>query len=218
MQIIHGDNQTASRQLFLTKKHEAQKSGQNIAELPGANLTLSQLQGSLSSTTLLGQESAVFVEGFFSRRPSNEKRSIVEYLKSNPNLPIIFWDGKDVTPQLTTHNPQHILKYDLPKHIFQFLDNLQLTTYHLALKSTDPEPILALLARRIHDLILVKEKRGKFPSWQASKLELQAKKYTHLHLTTYNSQLLDIDFKNKSGDLPYDLAVALELWLIKNVH
>ncbi len=215
MQIIHGDNQIASRQLFLSKKVEAQKKGLNIVDLAGADLTLQDLKNSLSSTTLLGESNAVFVEGFFGRRPSNEKKAIAEFIKSDPNTPVIFWDGKDISSQLLSIHQSLITKQDLPKHLFTFIDNWQLTLYHQALKSTDPEPIMALLAKRIHDLILVKEGRGKFPSWQASKLEFQAKKYSLSQLTTYNQQLLDIDYKNKSGDLPYDLAAALELWLLK---
>ena len=217
MIIVHGDNQLASRQFFLAKKNEVKKQGQNIVDLAGDSLSLPELSSALSSTTLLGESNAVFVEGFFSRRPSNEKKAIVEYLKQNPQANIFFWESKDISTQLTTHNPLHIHKHDLPKHIFTFIDNWSLSTLRLALSTTEPEQIMAMLAKRIHDLILVKDARGKFPSWQVTKLKSQANKFTLLQLTTYNLQLLEIDHRQKTGQTAMDLGAALELWLIKNV-
>lgn len=214
MFIIHGEDQIKSRQFFLSKKDAARKDFA-VIDLPGDSLTLSELQNTLGTSSLLGQPTAVFVEGFWGRRPSSEKKVLVEYLKSHPTANIYLWDSKDVSSQLSAFSLQSLVKFDLPKHLFQFIDNWTISNYDLALKSADPEQLLALLAKRVQDLILVQQNTFSGPSWMIGKLQPQTKKYSYHQLTTYNKSLLEIDYKYKTGALPYNLGVALELWLAK---
>lgn len=214
MLIFHGDNQVASRQDFLKVKDAALKSGKQIINLSGGKLTLSELASSVETVSLLGSVNAVFVDDFFSRRQSNEKKEIVSYLQSSLG-DIFLWESKDQSAQLKSFSPTVIKKFDLPKYIFQFLDTLSLSTLHLALSTISPEQILALLAGHIHKLILAKEEVGDFPSWQLAKLRSQSSKFSLDQLSTFNFQLLTIDYKLKTSALPYDLSTALELWTLK---
>ena len=87
MLIIHGDNTIVSRDFFLTQK----KSFPNILELSGEDLTFARLTQALATPNLFGELPTLFIENFFSRRPSNEKKKIIEFLK---NQNIIFYDSK----------------------------------------------------------------------------------------------------------------------------
>jgi len=180
MLILHGDNQVASRQALLTAK-----GGKSTLEFMGSSQTPDQLVNATETNSLFGQANTVVIEGLFSQRPSANKKAIVEYLETHPEADIIIWEGKDVTSQLK--NFKSVQKFDLPKHIFKFLDAPSLSTLHLALSTIEPEVLFASLATRAH-------KRAN---------------------TKWLQELLAIDYKLKTGTLPYDLAAALEMFVIR---
>ena len=78
-------------------------------------------------------------------------------------------------------------KFDLPKYIFKFLDNPSVELLHLCLKSLPVEMLFASLVTRAHKQVK----------------------------TVWIKELLQIDYKIKTGALPYDLVTALELWCTK---
>lgn len=191
MQILHGDNQIASREKFLSLKLSAVKQGLNIVEFSANQINLSDLTQAVESKSLFGSANAVFVEGFFSTRPSNTKKQIVEYLNQKQKENIIIWESKDVSAQV---KDLPNTTFGLPKHIFAFLDNPNLSTLHLALSTTSVEQIFASLATRVHKALL-----GQGRTTRNIKPE----------------ELLEIEFKQKTSSPPYDLTAALEIWLTK---
>lgn len=178
--ILHGDNQVASRQALLKAKE-----GKSILEFIGSNLLLNQLVNAVETNSLFGQANTVVIESIFSLRVGAAKKALTGYLESHQDSDIIVWESKDVSSQIK--NFKNVQKFDLPKHIFAFLDNPTLSTLHLALSTTEPEVLFASLATRAH-------KRAN---------------------TKWLQELLAIDYKLKTGALPYDLTTALELWCSK---
>jgi len=220
MQIIHGDNQVASRQYFLSLRHAASVAGKQIVALAGEDLSLDRFVTATASTSLLGTTNSVFVEGFFARRPSSEKKSLYNFLISHPGLEVVFWDAKDVSAQLKSFATPIVKKFDLPKVIWQFLDSLSPALYRPVLATTEAEQLLALIAGRLHQLIMLKS--GTSPAglaaWQAAKLKSQAAIFTLPRLIAIHASLLNLDYKAKTSSLASDLATALELWLYKSVR
>ena len=211
MLIIHGDNTIVSRDFFLTQK----KSFPNILELSGEDLTFARITQALATPNLFGELPTLFIENFFSRRPSNEKKKIIEFLK---NQNIIFYDSKDISTQTKTFDPQNIKNFPYPKYIYSFLESFSLDQLQLVLKSEAPEMILGSMARHIHNLILVKENQSNLPSWQAGKLKSQAQNFTLEQLVKFNKDLLAIDYRQKTSTSPLNLKSALELWCLKIVN
>src|SRR3989344_3842949 len=167
MTILHGDDQIASRKNFLDLKDRAQAAGKQLVDLDGAHITLPDLVTAAESTSLLGTSNAVFIENLYTRRPSNDKKALIDYLETHSVSDITVWEPKDVTAQLKALSLKQITKFDLPKSIWKFIDTWDLTAYHQALASNDPEQILALLAKRLQDLLLVQEGvTDAFASWQ----------------------------------------------------
>lgn len=203
MVIIHGENQVASRTFLLGIK-------KNETSLDGESLTLADLQQHLGSSNLFGESNGVLVEGFFSRRPSNEKKKIVEYLEKNPKEQIIFWDGKDLGMQVKNFETK---KFDLPKTIFKYLDSLSIADLQQTLENTPAELVFSLLIGQVRKMLMAQEGVGALPSWQLGKLKSQSVKYDVLKL---HRQLLDIDYKNKTSGSSMDLGSALEVWTLKN--
>lgn len=185
MLILHGDHQTASRNQLLAVKAGAVQKDQQIIEFSGQDLSLDPLSQAADTVSLFGQTNSVFVQQLFSARPSNAKKAVIDYLKSHTSADIVVWEPKDVSAQLKDFPSSLIRQFDLPRHIFKFLDNPSLTTLHLALTTALPEIVFASLVTRAHKQVK----------------------------TTWLEELLIIDYKLKTGALPYDLATALELWV-----
>ena len=188
MLIIHGEHQTASRQFFLDQKIMCAKKGQQISSLSGADLDLPTLRTISNTVSLFGTSNAVFIEGFFSRRPSNDKKAIIEYLTSVPESNVFLWDSKDISSQLKSFPSNTIKSFDLPKYIFKFLDHPDLESLHLCLQSLPPEQIFASLITR-----MIKN--------SSSPEKIQ--------------ELLKIDYAQKTSTSPFDLSLALELFITK---
>ncbi|MBI5358269.1 hypothetical protein HZB69_01410 [Candidatus Amesbacteria bacterium] len=176
MLIIHGENQIASREYFLDLRT---KNPGDI--LDGDNLTLNDLQSKLNAISLFGETQHIYIENLYSRRPSNEKKAIIEYIESHNPLNLVIWEHKAVTTKAENKN------FEMPKYLFAFWNKPTLKNFHLALQVAAVEQIFAGLITGAH--------------------KKQDKKTL--------KEFLDIDYKNKTSALPYDLKAALEFWLIK---
>lgn len=214
MLIIHGDNPAASRAFFLAAKQSAIQKNLQIIELEGDSVTLADLQSRLGSTNLLGETNCVTIEGFFARRPSNEKKKIQEYLEQAIPDQLIFWDGKDLGVQVKNFPAVCVKKFELPKTIFKFLDSLSLLDLRATLENTSAELVFSLLAGQVRKLIQIQDGVANLPSWQMGKLKLLAGKFSESKLSQMHQELLNIDFRQKTSASSLDLGAALELWVI----
>ncbi len=151
------------------------------------NLSLDIIRQAVESKSLFNDIKQIVIENIFSSRPSNSKKQIIEYLLANQKENILIWESKDVTTQLKEFSPQIIKSFVLPKYIFNFLDRPTIPGLHQVLQTMPAEQILASLATRAHKQVNTK----------------------------WLEELLAIDYKLKTGLLPYDLSTALELWCVK---
>jgi len=215
--IIHGDNQLSSRELFLKLKSTAVAEDKHLITLSGHTLTLPDLTFSFESDSLFNDSKAIFVEEIFSRRPSSEKSELIKYFLSHLSSPVSIWEPKDVSSQIRDFPSSHIRKFEDPKYVFRFLDSLNLPALHRALEVSPPELVFSLLAGQLHKLIMVKDGTGNFPAWQLSSLKSLSDRFTLEGLIMANDRLLSLDYAQKTSSSPFDLASALELWVLKNV-
>jgi hypothetical protein len=185
MMLFHGEDQIKSRNAWLQAKSDCSQKQLQVVSMDGQNLTLPQLVTAVESQSLFGQTNAVFISDLFTRRPSNEKKSITDYLAAHSADPIYVWESKEVATTLPNQN------FALPKYIFTFLDNLDLNSYHKCLETMPPEQIFASLVTRLHKKLLA----------------------TGIPHPKYQD-LLQIDYAQKNSSSPFDLAEALELWVI----
>lgn len=210
MIIIHGDDILNSRSFYLSIKKDP------YIELNGNDLTLTVLKQNLGSTSLFGEIPVLIIENFFSRRTSTEKTKIIDFLLSD-NYQIIFYDSKDISPQLKKFKPDVIKIFDLPKYLFRFLDTFSSDLLSKTLETLEPEIVLASLAKHLHNLILVKTGSLDLPGWQVQKFQSQASKYSLPKLINLNSLLLAVDLAQKTSTSPLSLSQALDLWCAKTI-
>lgn len=195
MFLLHGDNQLLSRQQYLRLKSDAEKSGKQAVELAGADFSLPDLANALGTSSLFGQLPAVFIENFFSRRPSSAKDEIIAYLVSHADADIVLWEAKDVSSAAKAFPPAAVRLFPLPKYIFEFLDTLSLSSFRQSVSIAPVEQVFASLVTRVHKNLLA----NPTPKNQAR-----------------IAQLLEIDLAQKTSSVPYSLEAALELWLAGN--
>ena len=217
MLILHGEDQVASREFFNSLKTQAGQSGKNILEYSGLGLKVTDLVTALNTSSLTGAATSIYITELFTRRTGADQQSIIRYLRDHPGCDVTVWEPKNISNQFKEFPASIVRKFDLPKFIFKFLENLSWPSLRLALNTSDPELIFYLLVAHVNKLIMAKDAAGDFPSWQAAKLKIQSSKYTFDELITMNDELLSIDFHLKTSQLPYDLNTALELWLMKNI-
>lgn len=201
MIILHGEDQLSSRNKLSELTNQARARGDTIINLPGDSLTLEQLIQVSANDSLFGNNTFLVIESIYSRRPSEDKKILTEYIELNQKGIAVVWEPKDVSSQLKTIDARLIAKFDLPKHIFKFLDNPSLETLHLALSTAPVEQVYASLATRLHKVLLG---QGRF-----------TRKLSFDQLSAMNHDLLAIDYRQKTSSAPYDLTAALELWLAK---
>mgnify|MGYP001565503277 CR=1 FL=1 len=185
MIILHGDNQVASRQQLTAAKQEAVKQGKQLVEL-GSDITIEQVVSAVESNSLFGSSNLVVIENLFSGRPSNDRKAVVAYLLAKPG-DVVVWEGKDVSAKIKEFDPQFVRRFDLPKYIFAFLDNPTPQNLRKCLETMPVEQVFASLVTRMH-------KRGR---------------------ADYLTGLLEIDYAQKTSSAPYDLAAALEIFMVR---
>ncbi|MGB9911111.1 MAG: hypothetical protein ACPLKP_00725 [Microgenomates group bacterium] len=223
MLILHGENTTLSRQ-FLTSRVKS-FSGE-VIYLEGKNLALENLLQALESQSLLKNDKLVVLENFFSSPRNKEKNLIIKYLIKEKPENLIIWEGKKISPQtLAPFSFAQIRIFELPKIIFQFLESLSpetknqaLLLFHRCLKKEKPELIFYFLHRHVKDLIIAKdlgeEGLKEYESWKRKKLIAQARKFDLKKLINFYSQLLVIDYLQKSGRAIYSLDYYLDLVIL----
>lgn len=163
----------------------ALKQGKQVVEF-GTDITLAQLLVAAKSDSLFGGTNLVIIENLFSGRPSNDKKAVIEYLIGKPS-DMVVWEGKDVSTKIKEFDPQIVQRFDLPKYIFAFLDHPTPQSLRKCLESMPVEQVFASLVTRMH-------KRGR---------------------TDYLKGLLEIDYAQKTSSAPYDLAAALEIFMVR---
>ncbi|MFC1726963.1 hypothetical protein ACFL0Y_00400 [Patescibacteria group bacterium] len=223
MTILHGSNIVASRKQFAQIIDSFK--GEKI-RLEGKTLKLVDLKQALESRSLFDDERMVIVEGLFSRVQSQEKTTLLNYLKENQGKNLIAWEPKAIDGRkLISFKNSKILKLDLTSFMFKFLDSLIpgnqktiLYLLHQTLKHDSAEMVFYMLIRQVRLLIVAKdlgeEGLEKMAPWQKKKLTSQAENFTMETLLDLHGQLLDIDYKQKTGQNRFDLSGEIDLIIL----
>lgn len=221
--ILHGDNQVESRKRLSFLISQARKRGLEIARVDGKTATKEDLTLLSRSQSLLAEEMLVVSENFFS---GNKKAiEIADKLAVNNGTVFVFWEEKLLSPAILKKLPKdfEIEGFKIPNSVFKFLDSIlpkntkaMLHFYHQALKQSNPEFLLIMLARQLRLLIWTEgdPETLKLLEWQKSRLRNQAEKFNLDQLVKLHGKLLEFDRLNKRSGLPENLEASLELLLI----
>ena len=219
--LFHGDDNKSSRDnLFeIKKKHD------DIRELNGDKISPIDLESTLGTESLFGNET-ILIENLFSRLRSKDKDACIELLKNYVGArDILIWEKKALT-KLTTGklSKDWVIKESKPPSIlFNFLDSIIPNNYQQAStlltslrKNSDDGLVFIMRARHISSVSQAKTATSiKRPPWQIGKLKSQASGWDINLLIHFYDELYLIDNKIKTGNTKLDLGSQLDILLLQ---
>jgi len=243
--LLHGDNQTQSRNELTSIVVQAKKDKKEIIRFTGKDLTLESLTQALEGQSLFGQDRLVVIEEFLSQPKSKRKEEVIAYLTSLasstpvlsqdttpgvgcPKIDLVFWEKKTLTPAVLRKLPfiQKTKVFKIPRLVFKLVESLSpgnqkqsLSLLYQLLKNGSVELAFYMIARQIRLLIQAKDNvLPKMAPWMLGKLKSQAAKFKSTNqLINLHQQLLEIDRAIKTGATPMDLAWHLDIFIVNNL-
>lgn len=213
--IFHGDNYVASRQAL---NQELSTSKVESNRIDAADLTEERLTQILESNSMFKADKIFLIENLLSLPRSRQKDRLLKIILNNQTLSIFLWEKKALTPAVRKQFTKALIKeFKLPPSLFNFLDDLSLTNFHLALIDNPAELIFYRLHRRISQLIQAIDDPVslKGAPWQLNKLKTQVKKYSLEQLLNFHKKLLTLDEQIKTSQNIISLAGRLDLLLLE---
>jgi len=197
--ILHGDHLTRTY-ARLSKFIEAAKSrdweiGEDKIE---------------TTPSLFGKEKLFIFRGY-----QKLTKADIKTLPKFPGTLVIYQEGIiPVTFLRTLPKEAKVERYDLPKLIWNFLDNPNVKLLHQVIKHEPAEFVFAILAKRFRDLywVLTDPETLPYQNWQIARLKKQSQNYTPEKLKKIIKQLVKIDIEVKTSQT--DLLSALDFFLI----
>jgi len=224
MYLLHGDQQSASRQKLTQLIEEAKVNKLEINRIEAETLSLGLLENLLGRTSLFGIEELIIIEGLHSLPISKLRKNLIENLsKLNQNKSLILWEKKALSKtQLNKFAGAKIQEFKIKKIMFDWLDAIEpkaqpnkvIGLFHQASAQEDVNFCFLMLARQIRLLIQTKENKVPLAGhpFTLSKLRRQAQKFTLKKLLELHQKLLAIDLRQKTSASGLDLVEELDLW------
>lgn len=210
--LIHGDDTEAA----LNRLLEIKKKYAEALTVVAKEATPVSLEEAFASQSLFGDQKIIIIEN----PGSNKKLFETAHLQGET---LLYESRKLVSAEITGFQKKipdiMVEEFKLDPVVFKFVESLapknqkiMLPLWQKYIANEEPEIALAMLARQIR-LLLGGDDFDKLSPWQKQRISTQAKLFTPQQLITFHSKLLEVDFKNKTGQAPLDLASSLELLL-----
>jgi len=224
--IIHGTDLASSRDYYSKEKDKVE----SPILIEGEGLTYDKIFQAAENKSFFDSKTTLAIENFFSKNKSNstEFKKITEYLNSNKNLDIIFWESTEISkPNQTILKNSAVKVFSYPQVLFQFLDSLKpgngeyliKLVYELK-KNMEIELIFFMIVRQFRLMISQLENGGKIEeakrlqSWQAAKFSKQSASFGKEKLKDLYDKLFEIDLAQKTGKLPYSMDKSIDIFLL----
>ena len=223
--VLHGENTIESRKVLVEKIKLFKEKGEEVVKFGGKKVDLTTIKQACEARSFFGSDRLVVIERFFTRPKSRQKTGIENYIQSlPPEINIIFWEEKKLTPSQLKKFPSHAQIHHLKVQpvLFRFLDSLRPgnNKYMLTLlldsnRVEAEEMIFYMLCRQIRLLIMAKDANGKsltgMPFWMKNKFINQSRYFSLEQLLEIHRQLLKIDYEQKTGRTIMPLSFHLDL-------
>lgn len=223
--LLHGLDILASRTKLDELKLKAADKEKIILE--GDKLEKTDIIQALETQSLFSLDRLIIIENLLSLRPSKNKDELIRYIAAGKfDAEIILWENKEATPAvLKKFTSARIYNFKPSANIFRFVDNLRpkggggsLLLFHELIKNEAPEVIFVMIVRQIRSMLLAKDQKAdylsKFAPWQKTKIKVQAADFSLQDLLSAQRRLLDMDYKIKSGQTPFNLVKLLDIFLL----
>lgn len=227
LHLFHGEKTDLSRRELSLLREKYPKD--EVVELNGKVMSVTDYKQATESASLFGMDRLVIVENLFSRitKRGAELESFLPVILATPvSCEVVFWEEKEIGKTVINKLPRQldIALFRPDRILFSFLESLKpgqtkllLDQFEVILKSEATELIMAMLARQLRYLIIVKDlgkRTTELTPWQLSKFMRQTEYFSQEDLLKLYRQLYDIEVKVKTGVTPLSLTQELKLFLI----
>lgn len=179
--VLHGNDTQKSYERLTVFINEAKKRGWKVTDFSIEEVT---------NQSLFNEERFYILKDY----KLLDKKIIERLKKCNGNL-IVYTAGLHPTTHLKMLNPDKTEKFELPIHLWKFLDHMTIDGLHNLLKTNAPEYILAMMA------------------WKFKQNYLKNPSNKNVELI---QKLAEIDVKSKTGKA--DLTLSLDLLIAKDLE
>lgn len=224
--IIHGDDIVASRKILYEEKEK--EADAEIIRIDGSKLTLADLASSSETISLFGIKRIIIIENLLAGTLTKQKESLLSYLGKSQFPDHIVWESQEISKALLHKyfSKAKIIACQPPALIFKFLDSIGarpasylLSLFRQVLVQADPEFIFVMILRQWRYLLIAKDLGQKgmmslLSPWQSRKFVEQARYFTLGQLTVSYRNLLSMEYRIKTGKIPYSLAELIDIFLI----
>lgn len=224
--LIHGDDTTASRNLFYEKKTESK----DPIVFDNNSINLTDFLQSLSGKSLFTENKKIFLDGVFSSKKigADELKEFISVInKSHSPIEIFIWEGSELSKTFLNQFPKPNIKFfKLPQNLFTFLDGIKpnsphnISLFHSALKNSDENFIFSMIIRQFRLLLALRggqndsiDELQRLGSWQIEKLQRQSKLFTIEQLKRIYNKLYELDLDIKTG-VRSNLTAAIDIFLL----
>lgn len=214
--LLHGDNTAKSRARYAQIITGIKKRGWETYHLSLDDKF--SFKEKLVSNSIF-QEEYLFILDKTQKLPVEELSWLKKHSDNIQGQLLLYSDKALPATTLKNLPPSvKIEKYDFPKTLFNFLDNLVPGRSDIALKQFKElveqenfEFILAMIGRHFRDLLWIQSGSTgmKYPSWRKDKLLKTANKYTKQELVGIIQSLAEIDIRSKTSDVNAILLIEL---------
>lgn len=222
--IVHGADIVSSRKYFIEQKNK------NSLTFDSADLVLSELEQSLSGSSLFGQGKTIFIENLFTKKASKNFEPIATVLHKISNETSVFlWADKELGIKPLSAFPKHTSQlYKINQNIFGFLDSIKsnssqnVANFHEALKFSDSEIIFFMIIRQFRLMLgIIDEGKDtidevkRLAPWQRSKLMRQSQLFGKENLIKIYKKIYKIDKQQKTGRTILTLVQNIDILLLE---
>ena len=198
--IFHGDNQLESRKAF--SNHLDQIKNADIFRLDSKNIDIDRVNLFLQESSLFNTKKILSVSNLFSTNKSILDQ-INKLINQIENIDVLIWQDKTLTPvQLKTFKNPQVKNFPLDNKLFTCLNSIKpknitriIPLYH------------QIIELGLYDLFLY------FLKNNFRKQLTSYPKFDQPTTKRFYLQLIDLDFKNKTGELTIPKELALERML-----
>jgi len=219
--LLHGAHEQKSRSRFFEIISTIKKRGWEIKRVDLNELSAIE---ELTATSIFEQNILYVLENI-----RDLKSKDLNWLSANADsldINLLVWHKGEVGKKQQNEFPKltNFEKFDLPKYIFKFTENLYpknskavLRLLHQTTETEPPEFVLALVAGTLLDLSIIKAGGSlDYPAWRKGKLKSQAEKFSNSQLKSLLKDLSRIDIESKTGGP--NLSTGLDIVIAKTLQ
>jgi DNA polymerase III delta subunit len=223
--IIHGDDTVSSRKIL--NEERVKEVDTEVIRLDGNKITLAELTVLSQTSSLFESKRVIIIENLLAGAASKQKEAIFSYLAKLTSPTIIIWEKEEIGKSILNKyfSKAKIITCQPPALIFKFVENLgagstadTLLLFRKVLTQAEAEFVFVMILRQWRHLLIAKDLGQKGLSflspWQSRKFMAQARYFTLEQLISSYRNLLAIDYKLKTGKIPYKLSELIDIFLV----